>query len=329
MVKKILQNVALICATACTAVIGNIGIAAAQVDTGTPSDPQTQQSDSMNVETQLPDFNLGAETATDMNEWTKSLNLGDVCPANVTIYIPPSGLSTPVSNPLVPHPGGIHQQVTMTQHPKNVVLTLPYNALWTTGIFTYNESRDSGIRAANTALSAIHSQCPGARIHLYGYSEGADVGAHIVESISQDRGPIPKNNFGSAAFQGNPVRSNVGTHRAGSAGDGRGLFSPANYGDQAGKVMEICNERDVVCNTSSVAPNFYYLYEDMISNSAPLRGKISLREAVNRANPEIVARSGIEIPSAIDGWIRHATEYYTTAPYARDAGENFIRAHYA
>ena len=247
----------------------------------------------------------------------------------MTVYIPPSGLSTPISNPLIPHPGGIHQQTTMTQYPKNVVLTLPYNALWTTGLFTYNESRNSGVRSANIALRAIHNQCPGARIHLYGYSEGADVGAHIVQSISQGRGPIPKNTLGASVFQGNPVRNSNGTRSAGSAEPGKGLFTPVNYGDQAGKVMELCNAQDVVCNTSNVAPNFYYLYEDFISNSAPLRGQYDIRSLIARTTPERAARAGVEVPPAVVGWVLHSTDYYLRTPHVRNTGENFIRAHYA
>lgn len=320
--KKKLRSVALACLTAGTAVVGNSGIATAQVNA------QPQQPEPTTESAQVPGARLGDEDATDMGEWARSLNLRDVCPANVTVYIPPSGSSTSTYNPAIPAPGGIHQQTTMTEHSKNVVLTLPYNALWTTGAFTYNESRDSGVRAANVALRDIHSQCPSARIHLYGYSEGADVGAHIVESISQGRGPIPKDTFGSAAFQGNPVRNTAGTHRAGGAPGGRGLFTPANYGDQADKVMEVCTSGDVVCNTSNIAPNTYYLYEDTISNSVPLRGQISLREAVRRADPQVVAHSGLEIPAAVQGWLRHTFGYETIDQSARNAGEDFIKAHY-
>lgn len=326
MVKKKLQSMALACATAGTTLVGSMGATVAQAQQA--ETPQPQPQDTTVESTSVPGVSLGDEKAASMDQWVKGLNLRDIAPSNVTVYIPPSGMSTPVHNPAIPTPGGIHQQATMTKYPKNVTLTLPYNALWTTGVFTYNESRDSGVRAAKMALRAIHAQVPNARIHLYGYSEGADVGAHVVESISRNQGPIPKHVFGSAAFQGNPVRSNAGTHRAGGAPNGKGLFSPANYGDQAGKVMEVCTSGDVVCNASNIAPNIYYLYEDAIANSAPLRGKVSLREAVRRANPQVVARSGLEIPAAVQGWVRHTFGYVTIDQGARNAGENFIKAHY-
>lgn len=314
------RSLALAAVTASSALMGAVSTATATAqEVKVPAQVQ-------NAAKQL---NLGDPNSSDITQWTKGLNLRDVCPANVTVYIPPSGSSTPISNPAIPHFGGVHQQTTMTKYPKNVVVTLPYNALWTTGVFTYNESRNSGIRAAKIALGAIHSQCPNARIHMYGYSEGADVGAHVVESISRGQGPIPKHAFGSAAFQGNPVRSTAGTHRAGGAPNGRGLFAPANYGDQAGKVMEVCTSGDVVCNTLNIAPNIYYLYEDYLSNSAPLRGKFSVHELVRRANPQIVARSGMEIPASVQGWARHTFGYETIDQGARNAGENFIRAHYA
>ena len=95
--------------------------------------------------------NTVTENAPDMGKWAEGLKLNDVCPANVTIYIPPSGASTDFSNPFIPSLGGVHQQLTMNDYPNNVTVSLPYNALWTTGLMTYNESRDSGIR-----LSLIH-----------------------------------------------------------------------------------------------------------------------------------------------------------------------------
>lgn len=305
-----LRSLALACITAATTLLA------------THTTAQAQQS------APPAEAHVANDNANTVEEWNRSLNLKDTCPANVTVYIPPSGSSTSLSNPLLPHFGGVHQQTTMAEYPKNIVLALPYNALWTTGLITYNESRDAGVRSATRALSAIHEQCPNARIHMYGYSEGGDVGAHIVQNISQGRGPISKQTLGSAVFQGNPVRSTVGTHSAGAASPGRGLFAPARYGDQAGKVMEVCGAFDVVCNTSNIAPNLYYLYEDYISNSAPLRGKFSLREVVRRATPEIIVRSGLEVPKSVIGWIFHSTEYYTINRSARNAGEDFIRAHY-
>lgn len=271
--------------------------------------------------------NAATKNASDMGKWAEGLKLNDVCPANVTIYIPPSGASADVSNPFIPSFGGVHQQLTMNNYPNNMTVSLPYNALWTTGLMTYNESRNSGIRNANIALQAINNQCPNARIHLYGYSEGADVGAHIVQSISQNRGPIPKNTLGSAVFQGNPVRNTNGTHSAGSAPNGTGLFAPVDYGDQADKVMETCNADDVVCNTSNLAPTLYYIYGDFIANSAPLRGQFDLREAIQRYNPETTVRSASELPASVYGWGRHIADYEFLTPYVRNQGEGFIRSH--
>lgn len=302
------RNLFVACLTFSSIVAPSAAIANAQ----TPAQAESSQ------------VNPQSEGVESMDAWVKSLKLGDVCPANITIYIPPSGMSTPVHNPAIPTPGGIHQQATMTKYPKNVVLTLPYNALWTTGLFTYNESRDSGIRNATIALSLIHQQCPNARIHLYGYSEGADVGAHIVQSISQNAGPIPKDTLGAAVLQGNPVRNTNGTHSAGSAPHGTGLFDPVDYGDQADKVMEVCNEDDVVCNTSNIAPTIYYIYGDFIANSAPLRGRFDLRSVVERYNPETTVRSTAEIPEAVYGWSRHIADYSILTPHVRDQAENFI-----
>lgn len=279
-----------------------------------------------NAQTESSQVNPQTEGAESIDAWVKSLKLGDVCPANITIYIPPSGSSTNISNPFIPSFGGVHQQVTMTNYPKNVVVSLPYNALWTTGLLTYNESRDSGIRNAKIALSLINKQCPNSRIHLYGYSEGADVGAHIVQSISRNAGPIPKDTLGAAVFQGNPVRNTNGTHSAGSAPHGTGLFAPVDYGDQADKVMEVCNKDDVVCNTSNVAPTLYYIYGDFIANSAPLRGQFDLRSAVARYNPETTVRSAAEVPASVYGWGRHIADYSVLTPHVRDQGEDFIRS---
>ena len=324
--RKKFRSVVLSCITAGAALAGSMGTASAVENINAKNEQEVKVSKESKQE---KSESLMQESNSRMKEWTDNLNLSDKCPVNVTLYIPPSGTSSNFSSSLIPHLGGIHQSVTMTDYPKNVVVSLPYNAMWVTGLFTYNESRDSGIANAKTSLKSIHSQCPGSKIHIYGYSEGADVGAHIVNSISQGKGPIPKQTLGSAVFQGNPVRNTKGTHSAGTAGPGKGLFTPVDYGDQAGKVMEVCNLNDVVCNTSSMAPNLYYLYEDAISNSAPLRGKYDIKTLLQRITPKTAVRAGLEIPNSLMGWYRHSTDYYLWTPWVRNQGERFIKSHYA
>lgn len=324
--KKKFRSVMLSFITAGAALAGSMSTASAVESTNTNTKQETKISEESRQERAE---SLAQESSSHIKKWTDNLNLSNRCPANVILYIPPSGSSSIFSSGLAPHFGGVHQQVTMNDYPKNVVISLPYNAMWTTGLFTYNESRNSGIRNAKTSMSSIHSQCPGAKIHIYGYSEGADVGAHIVNSISQGRGPIPKRNLGSAVFQGNPVRNIKGTHSAGTAGPGKGLFTPVDYGDQAGKVMEMCNLNDIVCNTSSMAPNLYYLYEDTISNSAPLRGKYDIKTLLQRITPKTAVRAGLEFPNSLMGWYRHSTDYYLWTPWVRNQGERFIKSHYA
>lgn len=224
--RKKFRSMVLSCITAGAALAGSMSTASAVENTNTNNEQEAKISEESRQERAK---SLTQESSSSIKKWTDNLNLSDKCPANVTLYIPPSGASSDFSSGLVPHLGGIHQSVTMTDYPKNVVVSLPYNAMWVTGLFTYNESRNSGIRNAKTSLKSIHSQCPGAKIHIYGYSEGADVGAHIVNSISQGRGPIPKRTLGSAVFQGNPVRNTKGTHSAGTAGPGKGLFTPVDF----------------------------------------------------------------------------------------------------
>lgn len=290
-------------------------VAGAGIATAEPAKDTSQQSN---------------ESSDAMQQLMDGIEVPKISPANITIYIPPSGLSTDLTNPALPRVSGIHQFLSLGADKDNFALTLPYNALWTTGLMTYNESRTEGTLKAIAMIKAIHLACPQAKIHLYGYSEGADVGAHVVQMISHDNGPIPKESLGSAVFQGNPVRQTNGTHAAGSAQvPGEGLFNPVDYGDQSDKVMEVCNKHDVVCNTSYVAPNLYHWYSEAISRSAPLRGQVDITGLVTKFSPQILGKSAVELPHAAVGWFLHSTDYYLWTPQVRNQGEQFIRDHYA
>ncbi|MGV0333739.1 cutinase family protein [Corynebacterium kroppenstedtii] len=62
---------------------------------------------------------------------------------------------------------------------------MPYDSVLTPYTQTYRETRDSGVSQAENLIKKIDSQCPNTRFHFYGYSEGADIASHLVNSIAE------------------------------------------------------------------------------------------------------------------------------------------------
>lgn len=247
---------------------------------------------------------------------------------NATIYMAPMGTNSSLYPAELPHYTDIPQYFGLS-NANNKLYTLPYDSVLTTNLKTYRETRDSGISQAKKIIQQIDSQCPHTRFHFYGYSEGADVAAHLVNSIAQGNGPISKDQLGSSVMQGNPVRQTNGVTNIGTAPvDDKPLFQPLDYGDQSNKVMEICDARDFACDTSASAPELlHHVLGDQAADVALLRGQIDIPAIISHLDPPTIFNIMAQEPSRGEGGSVHSYNYYLPRNLLPAIG--FIKQHEA
>ncbi|MGV0436337.1 cutinase family protein [Corynebacterium mastitidis] len=251
--------------------------------------------------------------------------------ADHLVYVVPSTLNTASFLPdFLPHGAGttrIGYQLSLT--PGVQVTTVPYNSAWPTTTISYADSYATGIESATRTLAEGAQACPEADVSLFGYSEGADIAAGVVEQIAAGSGPISPERFSSATLMANPSRGYNGAWQAGSAQAGTGLRPAKNYGALAEQVLEICNAGDVVCDTEHVAPTMNEINTPILENSALLRGQIAwdqVAESLGKTNLWTLPAMAMETPAMLVGWLVHFS--YLVPGDGVDTGEQFIREHF-
>ncbi|MCJ7857385.1 cutinase family protein [Corynebacterium kalidii] len=120
----------------------------------------------------------------------------------------------------------------------------------------YTDSQADGIAKTRQLIARTAAQCPSSTISLTGYSLGADVASRVAADIGHGRGPISADRFGSAAVISSPNRG-ADSVEGGSARGGEGVFGalPGGYGELAGRVMDICDRNDYICNSDERTRN--------------------------------------------------------------------------
>ena len=111
------------------------------------------------------------------------------------------------------------------------------------------------------AVRDYHAGCPGARLVLAGYSEGAVVAGDVLQKLSGDAA-IPHQQL-SGVLYGNPRRQFGDGGLGGVAGGietnvptilpGVTMQGGQEYGDIA--VRNVCNENDGICNSTNMITN--------------------------------------------------------------------------
>ena len=143
------------------------------------------------------------------------------------------------------------------------IVRVPYDA----GVFpvvddqALDESVAEGAAKLTAAVQTHHAACPGARLVLAGYSEGAVVAGDVLARFAQDSA-IPHTLL-SGVLYGNPRRP-FGEGGVGGVAGGIETNVPTllpgvtmrggqAYGDLP--VRNVCNENDGICNSANMITN--------------------------------------------------------------------------
>ncbi|MDK8451452.1 cutinase family protein [Corynebacterium mastitidis] len=253
------------------------------------------------------------------------------CAQNLVFVVPGSANTASFFPETVPHGAGttgIAHRLNAT--PGVVARMIPFNSAWPVGVVSYSDSYAMGLDAAMRIIAREAQACPLARVSLFGYSEGADIAAGVVEAINAGYGPVSAHRFGSAALMANPSRGFNGALAWGSATPGGALRPVKDYGVLAQRVLEICHAGDVVCDTDHVAPTMNVMNTAVLQDSALLRGQVAwdkVIESVAAAGPATLPAMVAETPAMLMGWAIHGS--YLLPGDGLDAGEAFLRAHFS
>lgn len=131
-----------------------------------------------------------------------------------------------------------------------VWLPYPSDAVATMGSA---ESRARGLAALHRLLAELAAACPGTRLALAGYSQGADILAGFAADLGRGAAPVPPDRIAAVAVFGNPRRGMAGAQPAGTAEpSGVGVLgpAPAGWGPLAGRVLDACNAGDLWCEST-------------------------------------------------------------------------------
>ncbi|MDO5731573.1 cutinase family protein [Corynebacterium sphenisci] len=131
-----------------------------------------------------------------------------------------------------------------------VWLPYPADAVATMG---YAESRARGLAALHRLLGELAAACPGTRLALAGYSQGADILAGFAADLGRGAAAVPPERIAAVAVFGNPRRGMAGARPAGTAAPGGiGVLgpAPAGWGPLAGRVLDACNAGDLWCEST-------------------------------------------------------------------------------
>lgn len=124
-----------------------------------------------------------------------------------------------------------------------------------------DEAVAGGQRALSAAIHAYHDRCPGSRIVVTGFSEGAVVAGNEINALAHSN--YMRHDLVTGVLYGDPRRPFGNGGRGGVAGGietnlptlipGITMQGPNNFGDIA--VREVCNENDGICNSTNMITN--------------------------------------------------------------------------
>lgn len=191
--------------------------------------------------------------------------------ANTASFFPEKlatpGKATDVAKAVYHRTGGTVQPVWIT-YPAVPFMLMPYN-----------DSARAGYNVAASTIHRLSAMCPDATFSFTGYSEGAGIGAQLVNNIAHGRGPIPANKMSSAAFVSNPhLADNGGAFGGGATKTDRGALEilPGGYGQVGNRVLDVCRVDDPVCSL----PGQWRVHVDPALRIAALRGRIPVTELI-------------------------------------------------
>lgn len=229
------------------------------------------------------------------------------CEPDIVVLVPGGGNTVPGLPDNFPVGAYISDLGAMVEKPgRSTSRTVSYNAAPFVAN-AYTESRSDGIAKTRKLVAKTAAQCPSSTISLAGYSLGADIASRVTADIAHGRGPVDADRFGSTALLSNPSRSPE-TVVAGSATRGEGVFGalPGGYGKLTGRVMDVCNQRDYICNSTGRTDNTRGHAEAFTEVAVANRDVAT----VAAMEPGEAARLAAEVPfDLVPGQAAHATSY--------------------
>ncbi|WP_020106434.1 cutinase family protein [Nocardia sp. 348MFTsu5.1] len=134
-----------------------------------------------------------------------------------------------------------------------------YNATafpWEDGGSIYGESKAQAVANTEGLAIAMTKRCPGTKIALIGYSQGADAAGDVAADIGTGHGAIAPAKFAGAVLISDPRRSKSDALIGPSlSGEGNGGPRQGGFGWVKNRTFTICEPDDQYCNV----PRDYYV----------------------------------------------------------------------
>jgi hypothetical protein len=126
---------------------------------------------------------------------------------------------------------------------------------WDNGGKVYPNSKAQAVDVAQRLGEQALSRCPGSKVALIGYSQGADAAGDLAARIGTGGARIRPQQVAGVVLVSDPRRSRT-DHLIGSplGGEGVGGPRPGGFGWVSNRINTICDPNDMYCNTP---PNYY------------------------------------------------------------------------
>lgn len=229
------------------------------------------------------------------------------CEDNIVILVPGGGNTTSALPEFLPVGAYTSDLGAMVEKPgTSASRTVSYSSLPFVAT-PYTQVQADGIAQTRSLMARTAAQCPSSTLSLAGYSLGADVASRVAADIGHGRGPVSADRFGSAVLISNPNRS-AETVQAGGAAGGQGVFGalPGGYGQVSGRVMDVCNSTDYICNSDERTRNTR-------SNAHAITQMTAVNEGITGSADMQAGETGkvvAEVPFGLGpGQVAHAASY--------------------
>jgi len=126
---------------------------------------------------------------------------------------------------------------------------------WDNGGKVYPNSKAQAVDVAQRLGAQALSRCPGSKVALIGYSQGADAAGDLAARIGTGQAPIRPQQVAGVVLVSDPRRSPA-DHLIGRPLGGEGVGGPraGGFGWVSNRINTICDPDDMYCNTP---PNYY------------------------------------------------------------------------
>lgn len=122
---------------------------------------------------------------------------------------------------------------------------------WETGGSIYGESKAQAVANAEDLAIKMTKKCPGTKVALIGYSQGADAAGDVAADIGTGHGVIKPSQFAGAVLIADPRRSkNDALIGPKLTGEGIGGARQGGFGWVKNRTFTICAPDDQYCNVS-------------------------------------------------------------------------------